>query len=351
MRCSMISGGVCVLMATSCQQVTGYHPFPGEGGSAGDLAAWSADDSDPSCSTGDAACVPSADGPFLRITMISIGTPEEVMPCPPWAPAGFEGFADMTVAPHTCPACSCGPAACALPEYLHASAATCAGSSTVTVSWDALPAWEGGCLAESPIAAGLQCGNVDCVQSLTIESPRVEPCFPHTLGRPFLPAPEWGRTVRECKIDVDPNAADCPHGSSCAPLPPEGFRLCLSASGADYECPHAYPERFVVFDTVNDARACSPCACSDPEGAACSALVSVFADTSCSDFIGSFPVTSATDTGCFDLPPGTALGSKTATLTVDTLGTCAPSGGDPSGALEPVGPLTFCCQAEPEPAK
>lgn len=49
---------------------------------------------------------------------------------------------------------------------------------------------------------------------------------------------------------------------------------------------------------------------------------------------------------CFHLPAGTALGSKSAELVVDKLGTCAPSGGELLGAIEPLVPVTLCCQPE-----
>ena len=293
--------------------------------------------------------MPSAAGPFVRVTLVSIGKPEEVQPCPSWAPLAFEGFAGMTVEPHSCPSCTCGPAACALPEQIHASAAKCPGEGAASINWDAPPAWEGGCFLDAPIASGLQCSGVPCVQSITIDAPQVEPCKPIEQGAALFPDPVWDLMARECKINVD--AAGCGPGESCAPVPPEGFALCVSVAGEGYECPPEYPDPFLVFDSVDNSRACSPCSCSDPAGASCSALVSLFTDGACGALLGSFPVSSAMDNACTDLPPGVGLGSKEAVFTVDKPGTCTASGGDASGELHPAGLVTFCCQPPAGPAE
>ena len=316
----------------------GGDPLTGGGGIGG--AA-------PVCTAG--ACVPSAAGPFVRVTLVSIGKPEEVQPCPSWAPLAFEGFAGMTVEPHSCPSCTCGPAVCALPEQIHASAAKCPGEGAASINWDAPPAWEGGCFSDAPIASGLQCSGVPCVQSITIDAPQVEPCKPIEQGAAHFHDPVWDLMARECKINVD--AAGCGPGESCAPVPPEGFALCVSVAGEGYECPPEYPDPFLVFDSVDNSRACSPCSCSDPAGASCSALVSLFTDGACGALLGSFPVSSAMDNACTDLPPGVGLGSKEAVFTVDKSGTCTASGGDASGELHPAGPVTFCCQPPAGPAE
>jgi len=166
-----------------------------------------------------------------------------------------------------------------------------------------------------------------------------------------LPEPSWGTMARECKIHVEGDGIGCPHGESCAPVPPEGFVLCLSVAGDGYECPNEYPDPFVVFDTVSDARACSPCVCSDPKDADCVALVSAYSDGVCGQMVASLMV-ALDQAACVDLLNGTGLASKSAELIVDKPGACTASGGEPSGVVEPVGPLTLCCQkAIPEPPK
>jgi hypothetical protein len=285
--------------------------------------------------------------------MFWIGAPEEVQDCPGFAPdKGFEGFADLLAAPSSCPSCSCSPASCTLPEAMHASAAKCAAADgAAETSFDAPAAWEGVCTVEDALAAGLLCGGVPCVQSLTIEASSVEPCKPIAEGTVTIPPPSWITMARECRINVDDNGGGCPNGRTCAPVPPEGFALCLFIAGDDpgYECPTPdYPRRVVVYDTWPDDRACSPCACGEAEGADCAALVSVFGDAACGALLGSYMLAND-EPGCFDLPSGSALGSKSAAFVVDEPGSCAPSGGELSGEIHGAGPLTLCCQPDLAP--
>jgi hypothetical protein len=71
-------------------------------------------------------------------------------------------------------------------------------------------------------------------------------------------------------------------------------------------------------------------------------MVSIFTDGACATLAYSATV-DATAPTCQDLPPGTPLGSKSATAPTYTPGTCAPDGGVPSGAATPSGPSTLCC--------
>ncbi len=133
-------------------------------------------------------------------------------------------------------------------------------------------------------------------------------------------------------------------GQTCVPsaVPPE-FSLCIYHEG-DVACPNSYSDKHVVYAGVDDQRTCSPCACGAPIGSACTAALSVFKDGACSvPLLGSAPISSS-DSACFDLvPAGLPLGSKTITALSYQAGTCLPSGGDPSGTVEPAGAATFCC--------
>lgn len=328
-----------------------YEPQPGEDSSAS-AGLGGEGGADPACSNG-STCVRSAIAPFVRITMVSIGKPDELQPCPSWAPVGFEGFTELTVAPHACAACTCAPASCALPEAMHVSAAPCADAdAAASISFDAPGhgAWEGTCTTENAIAPGQMCEGQLCAQSLTIAAPQIEPCQPVPQGKPVLPEPSWGLMARECSIHVDDEGDGCAGGESCAPAPPEGFVLCQSVAGHGYDCPPEYPRSFQLHDSVQDDRACGPCACGDAQGAVCAVLVSAYSDDTCDQVSVSVTVAPGQDK-CVDLLNGTGLGSKRATFVLDTPGACAPSGGEPSGELKPTGPMTLCCQPEPDPAK
>ena len=175
----------------------------------------------------------------------------------------------------------------------------------------------------------------------------VDPCTPSSQGAPSIPAPVWGTMVRECSLGPL-SGEGCDIGKVCAPKLPDGISLCLFMKGDDpaYECPADYKRRVLVYAGVADDRACEPCECGDAEGGQCTALVSVFADNACSSLLAT--VTATEDPTCVDLPTGTALGSTSASIVVNKPGTCAQSGGQPLGVIEPAGPVTLCCQPEVE---
>lgn len=297
-------------------------------------------------------CYPWKSALFEDLSLFWIGPPGEAPPCPETAPAvGTVLYAELQLAPPTCPACSCVPSGCALPEEMHVAAGKCVDAQDPSLSWSS-PAWEGACTAEGAIAPGVLCGGEPCTQSLTIATPAVEPCEPVSDGAEVKPEPVWDLSAQECILGP-PSGEGCDESEACLPPPPEGFSLCLYRWGDDLtpeHCPETYPRHLVMYADRDDTRACELCACSEPQGAECSALVSVFTDGACGALLGSYTVTSALDEACFDLPPGVGLGSKAGALTVSTPGSCVPSGG-PVGAFAPAVPLTLCCQEPPPPAE
>lgn len=323
----------------------------GEGGAGGLIPPTGGSGGEDACPVD---CIPSADAPFDEVSMFAIGTPDEVPDCPEWAPEeGMVAYADPQPDPYTCTECTCSPAGCAFPETIHASAAPCSQAESASLSFDPPSGWEGTCSAEGPVPAGLQCAGEPCVQSITIAAPTVTPCEPGE-STPVNKHPiAWGKKVRQCRVNVDEDGGGCPHGGWCAPTPAEGFQLCLFLHTDDpaYLCPSDYAERHLVnVGPPEDHRGCEPCSCGDPDGA-CSALVSIHTNAACGALLGSFPVSSTTEEGCFDLPPGSPLSSKSAVWAVDAPGTCTASGGTPSGAIEPTGPVTLCCRPALPPAE
>jgi hypothetical protein len=194
---------------------------------------------------------------------------------------------------------------------------------------------------------------VPCVESVTSEGTHVEPCSPQAQGDEVKPPPSWGLVAQQCIVEPVPRL-DCDTGQACAPSLSEGFRLCLYMKGdrPEVPCPAPdYPERFVVYAApVQDTRGCSPCTCGEPEGADCAAYVSIFTDSACGAPVGAATPT-LDDPACVDIPSGSALGSKSASLVVDKPGTCAPSGGEFVGDVTPVGPMTLCCTPEAKGSK
>lgn len=297
-----------------------------------------------------ACCVPDTTPPFAGPSWFQFGPPGSLGPCPGSATPGLTGYQEMAVEPHTCPACSCSAAECALPQGIHTNAAKCAGADgSVTIPFGPDPAagWDGACSEEGALPANLQCGGAPCIQSISIPALDVAPCQPETGPAAPFPEPTWARMARECVLAPTPGET-CGPGQACVPAPPGGLSLCLYAMGDPPSCPPDYPERTVFFTSVDDDRGCEACQCSPPEGAQCSAILSAFSEAACSSLVVAVLV-STSDPTCVDVITGTALGSAAADMVVDTPGSCSPSGGAPFGGVQPADPFTLCCQSNPRP--
>jgi hypothetical protein len=117
----------------------------------------------------------------------------------------------------------------------------------------------------------------------------------------------------------------------------------------DVDCPiqfSPYVEKHVFYQHFEDTRSCTPCACSSPSGSTCSSTASVYTDGACSTLAYSTTLTAA-GPACQDLPAGSPLGSKSATPPAYSPGTCAPGGGEPTGAATPITAATLCCLPSP----
>lgn len=119
----------------------------------------------------------------------------------------------------------------------------------------------------------------------------------------------------------------------CAYPKADGFLTCIvKLAPGDIECPAGWTDKHLVFENVD---ACG-CTCGAPGGDSCSATVTVYADTACSQPLGSLKVSSDQATGCVDVPAGSTFGSKSSTPPVYMAGTCTP-------ATTESHPVTFCC--------
>ena len=130
----------------------------------------------------------------------------------------------------------------------------------------------------------------------------------------------------------------------CAAPPGAGYdrRLCIYAAG-DVECPTAqgWVEKVVVFESVEDDRACEPCTCGDPEGGACEGMSAVYSLNMCQNLKAEIPH----DGSCVDL--GSAgYGSIDLDTPQVVGGQCAPGAVAPIGAVTGLQPTTVCCTPE-----
>jgi hypothetical protein len=293
-------------------------------------------------------CVPIAPlgwmGPVLLRLSPDDGT---VVACPDRAPVvGYQGHADLVAPPPSCGVCTCSPSSgtCSPPVTLTASAASCPGGLG-SMPFDGPAAWDGTCTANEPIPNGM-CNGSPChalmSAALVVTG---EACTPTIVPPPQDPSqPSWKTAVLACEGTTFPLAGCMDHGSACVPAAAPDFRMCIFHED-DTDCPSAYPDKQLVFADYDDQRDCTPCACGPAAGSSCTGTLGVFTDGACSMLLLSASVGSS-GPACFDIvPAGQALRSKTLTKLAYQPGTCAPSGGEAMGTIEPFGPSTFCCLA------
>ncbi|MFS8069317.1 MAG: hypothetical protein ACMG6S_23390 [Byssovorax sp.] len=280
---------------------------------------------------------------------------QEPPPCPPLAPVAVdEGYADLAATKPVCLACACDPpqGACDLPSSMTASNQPCSMAGGAATTFDPPAAWDGSCSTANAIPANKLCGGVACAKSLTIAPLTLheQGCGVSNTPPADITQPTWATAGRSC-VGSAQYQGGCGLSEVCAPLPSPspsedgaGFKLCFSREG-DQECPGVWSEKHVFYKGYDDTRACGDCSCSSPVGSTCSAQVSAYSNVACTttmDQFATIPI-GATQTQCFDVPPGMGLLSKSANVPTYTPGVCQPLGGEPSGEAVPTSPSTFCC--------
>jgi hypothetical protein len=267
------------------------------------------------------------------------GPEAEAPSCPEAAPAVvFEGRAGLE-AQLTCPACTCGPPSCMLPEGIILSDVyDCMNydqpGATVT-HYMAPEGWTGECISPAIVP------QEHTVARIRLPS-RVSPCAPIAGPGAASTVVTWTTMARACEVAGAAAAAD---------PPPAAFSRCVFQEGELAACPAAYPERQVFFRGVTSTLSCSPCTCGPPQGSVCVAYVRVHHDDPCSEIVYSVGLVGLMDQEC-DLSPGGEAGGVTGISAVlaslpppnqNDPGTCTPSGGKATGEATPADPATFCC--------
>jgi hypothetical protein len=269
--------------------------------------------------------------------------------CPTKAPNRSQLYystPDQTPVP--CPTCSCelSTGACALPETVTVSASlSCPGDADAGTPFNPPTAWDGGCTTNDAIAA-VDCDGGPCLATAGPIAPIGASCKPTQSVVPKIVT--WTNAAFACGGGTNTGACEDP-GAVCVAAPstlPAGFSICLSTNGDDptVQCPTGYPFWIVYYLGGDDSRACADCDCSPPQGDSCSdSLVSLYIDDACTTKVGAVTATSSGPM-CVSIPNSSPLGSKQASASVYSPGTCQPSGGGPIGSVEPKHPVTFCCQ-------
>lgn len=133
--------------------------------------------------------------------------------------------------------------------------------------------------------------------------------------------------------------ASCDDDGVCMPLTAEPFDapLCIWKSGSN-ACPDGYPEQQIVHQDFVDDRGCSECECGAATGMSCDDSVfylwtgftshEMIANGTC-QYIGTGDEVTA-----INFSPGQPSG-----------GSCAASGGNPTGSADATQPSTICCES------
>lgn len=256
-------------------------------------------------------CAPNVGKPFYGFALLWWGTEGATPPaCPPVAMYPYPGWLDAPPTTLTCGECSCTPskALCVPPEHMIANTGTCPGTSKA--SFDAPSGWDGTCTAMSPVSSAdsLATAQAQVVEEAGCEAQGGSPTEMH-----------GGTIAQACFAGTFP-PGDCgTPGDLCVYPNVAGFSVCVQSSG-DVDCPSTWPKKHLFFDNHDTCK----CSCGDPTGESCSTKLTVYSDSACSQPLGSVMLSSDQPQACLDLPPGSMLGSKSATPPVYQAGICEP---------------------------
>ena len=299
-------------------------------------------------------CVPVPPAGWSQPWLVWFGEDGNQPACPDTAPlGGYDGHTELSADPIDCPACACAPAevACKVPDAWTISSQTCAMGAGDFVTPLGVPnGWDGACDTSSAIPAKADCGTGPCVQSLSVgpASATASPCAVVASEIPAAPPPDLGDAVYVCVGNLNGQYCDSETEVCTARGDEAGFATCIWIKG-DVTCPSEWPNKHAAYEDVDDTRSCAACVCGDPTGGDCTVTASVFANDTCSPSAAGSGVVGTQTPLCVDLPSGSAIGSKSATIASVTPGICAASGGEPTGSVEKLYPATFCCMAEAVP--
>jgi hypothetical protein len=183
-----------------------------------------------------------------------------------------------------------------------------------------------------------------CNVSVGAAAPSVQPGFcVSSGGQATIPPVTWDSFGRACGGPLT-TGKGCNINQVCLPKPPIPYvgGVCIKKAG-DVNCPASqFDTKHIFYDDFTDSRTCTGCSCGGSAGATCAGTIKVFSDqilNSCNALDATFPAG-----GCAALNGNPAVGPATFAQTMAPAGgTCAASGGMPSGTATKTFPTTFCC--------
>lgn len=280
-------------------------------------------------------------GFFRTRTSIFAGAAEP-LDCPGGAPPSRR-FLDPAAAAQ-CSACSCtwGGATCGIPLL------ACSGSDSTC--YDTQFTFSTDCTGCCTVNTSTWPENpyFSCYVEPTSDVASPGTC---TAGAPadFANKDPWGHVIDICAVPS--TASGCASGSSCLSPDAGSYEagVCIRHD-QDVACPSGWTKKAVSYASANDSRACSACGCGAPANVKCTGGSYEFYDTD----------------GCTGCPAGSTCSSPVLvagtcvdlanhadyhqfSMVIDKSptpsgGTCAATGGTPTGQLTPSGAETWCCK-------
>jgi hypothetical protein len=118
---------------------------------------------------------------------------------------------------------------------------------------------------------------------------------------------------------------------------------CIFQQGA-HACPGDWPNAIDVSTDGTDTRSCTACSCESPDPECVGEKITFYDDDTCGNG-GVTPPADINPSSCVQVQEHIDNEEASYRATAATLtGTCAPEGGQAMGAVEPTGPVTFCCR-------
>ncbi len=167
------------------------------------------------------------------------------------------------------------------------------------------------------------------------------PTCPASGGTATLPL-AWGSQVQICDMP-SPHGTGCSTGEVCVPSAETAFPdICITRDG-DHSCPSGWLGE-TAYSGATDGRGCSACGCPTLTGITCSyGTITVWDAGNClAGGSGAINI----GTSCVDISDYADNNSGSYRFQSGSLsgGSCAPSGGQPTGTVTPTGPITVCCR-------
>ena len=221
--------------------------------------------------------------------------------------------------------------------------------------------WTGACYGPNGQSGGqMTCGansgaNCSTGTAACNQSVRMDPlvvtggaCTP-SQQTPDVQPVSWAKAGEACD-GATPTGKVCNAGLQCLPKPkaPHEAGVCVRKDGDNTCPPGQFTQKHVFYTGATDTRDCTDCECGNPSGGSCTATVKMFKTptvNSCTiagDLVATINATSQA-AACADIAGNPLVASRQATFSAVSGGTCAKSGGQPTGTAVPSGATTFCC--------